>query len=234
MSVCSNAVLETQYISKSLPAPDTYTVRVFVNITFSTNCSTTDSDCEGNVELGIKAEDGRMLEVMPDNILKLDPGSQLKQFYFDIEPNRTDHFRLVLVSPGSGRCTTVTRVVVYRHECRRLRPGLAVLPTTQAPATGRVLVTSHCTENSHHAQSSQPVLECDYTGMWFNDQTMCQCNDGFYRQHSDCLGSLKPTDYRGSVYIPPPSLPSHHHRTRTWCDAPRHGRPGICGGVFSS
>ena len=200
MSVCSNAVLETQNISKGLPAPDTYTVRVFVNITFSTNCSTTESDC------GIKAEDGRMLEVMPDSILKLDAGSQLKQFYFDIEPNRTDHFRLVLVSPGSGLCTTVTRVVVYRHECRRLRPGLTVLPATQSPATGRVLVTSHCTENSHQLQGSPPnALMCDYTGMWFNDQTMCQCNDGFYRQDSDCIGSLRPTDYRGSVHIPPSS-----------------------------
>ena len=229
MSVCSNAVLVTQNISKSLPAPDTHTVRVFVNITFSTNCSTTESDC---VELHIKAEDGRMLEVMPDNVLKLDAGSQLKQFYFDIEPNRTDHFRLVLVNPGSGLCTKVTRVVVYRHECRRLRTGLTVLPATQAPATGRVPVSSYCTEYSHHAQNSQPVLECDYTGMWFNDQTVYQCNDGFYRQDSDCIGSLRPTDYRGSVYISP--LPSHHHRTRTWCDIPRHGRPGICGGVFSS
>ena len=200
MSVCSNAVLETQNISKSLPAPDTYTVRVFVNITFSTNCSTTESDC------GIKAEDGRMLEVMPDNILKLDAGSQLKQFYFDIEPNRTDHFRLALVSPGSGLCTTVTRVVVYRHECRRLPTGLTVLPATQAPATGRVSVTSHCTENSHHTQNSRPdSLVCDYTGMWFNDQTMCQCNDGFYREGTVCIGSLRPTDYRGSVYIPPSS-----------------------------
>ena len=210
MSVCSNAVLETQYISKSLPAPDTYTVKVFVNITFSTNCPTTESDCEGNVELQIKADDGRMLEVMPDNILKLDAGSQLKQFYFDIEPYRTDHFRLVLVSPGSGLCTTVTRVVVYRHECRRLRPGLTVLPATQAPATGRVPVSSYCTENSHHAQteSSQPVLECDYTGMWFNDQTVCQCNYGFYREGTVCIGSLRPTDYRGSVYIPLPPSPA--------------------------
>ena len=164
MSVCSNAVLETQNISKSLPAPDTHTVRVFVNITFSTNCPMTESDCE--VELGIRAEDGRMLEVMPDNVLKLAPGSQLKQFYFDIEPNRTDHFRLVLVSPGNGRCTTVTRVVVYRHECRRLPSGLTVLPATQAPATGAVSVTPHCTENSHHTQYSRPdSLECDYTGV---------------------------------------------------------------------
>ena len=207
MSVCSNAVLETQYISKSLPAPDTHTVRVFVNITFSTNCPTTESDC---VELHIKAEDGRMLEVMPDNVLKLDAGSQLKQFYFDIEPNRTDHFRLVLVSPGSGLCTTVTRVVVYRHECRRLHTGLTVLPATQAPATGRVPVTPHCTENSHHAQNSRPdILMCNNTGMWLNDMTVCQCNDGSYRQDSACIGSLRPTDYRGSVYIPlPPPQPS--------------------------
>ena len=209
MSVCSNAVLETQNISKSLPAPDTHTVRVFVDITFSTNCSTTESACEGSVELRIKAEDGRTLEVMPDSVLKLDAGSQLKQFYFDIEPYRTDHFRLALVSPGSGLCTTVTRVVVYRHECRRLSIGLTVLPATQAPATGRVLVTSHCTENSHHTQSSWPdALECDYTGTWFNDQTMCQCNDGSYREDSACIGSLRPTDYRGSVYIPLPPSPA--------------------------
>ena len=206
MSVCSNAVLVTQNISKSLPAPDTHTVRVFVNITFSTNCSTTESDC---VELHIKAEDGRMLEVMPDNVLKLAPGSQLKQFYFDIEPNRTDHFRLALVSPGSGLCTTVTRVVVYHHECRRLRTGLTVLPATHSPATGAVSVTSHCTENSHQLQGSQPnTLMCNNTGMWLNDQTMCQCNDGSYREDSACIGSLRPTDYRGSVYIPPTPSPA--------------------------
>ena len=192
VSSCSSASLETQEIHKSLPTADTYPVRIFVNITFSTNCST--SEC-ASTQLSVRntSSSTSTTVILPDTDLLIeDPGSDHKQFYFDVNQNEFDSFRLTLQSPDSDGCTTVSRVLVYRHECpgpERLDTGLSVLPSTQAPVNGSVPATPFCVENASPAVGSRlNELKCNSEGVWINDQTNCQCNVGFFRVENVCKG----------------------------------------------
>ena len=169
VSSCLSASLEIQEIHKSLPTADTYPVRIFVNITFSINCST--SECA--TQLSVRDTSGSSTSttvIFPDTELLIeDPGSDHKQFYFDVNQNEFDSFRLTLQSPDSDGCTTVSRVLVYRHECpgpERLDTGLSVLPSTQAPVNGSVPVTPFCVENASYIEGSLiDTLECNSEGV---------------------------------------------------------------------
>ena len=191
VSSCSSASLETQEIHKSLPTADTYPVRIFVNITFSTNCST--SECATQLSVRNISSSTSTTVILPDTDLLIeDPGSDRKQFYFDVNQNEFDSFILTLQSPDNDGCTTVSRVLVYRHECpgpERLDTGLSVLPSTQAPVNGSVPATSSCVENaSPTVESHFDTLECNNEGHWINDQTNCQCNVGLFRAGNACKG----------------------------------------------
>ena len=196
MSVCSgrsSRVLETQSINKSLPALDTYPVRVFVNITYFINCSTTESACGTNFLLQVKDDSNNTL--LEDN-LDQSNRSRVQQFHFDLIPNKTENFRLLLVSPpNSSGCIRVSRVLVYRNECpgherRPLPQPLVRRPSVQAPVNGSVSVTSsYCAENSHPGKNSNPQdLTCTAEGTWFNDGVDCECDEGFYMDGTVCRG----------------------------------------------
>ena len=199
VSVCSGTVdkvLETQIIRKDLPAPDTYPVRVFVNINYSTNCSTNNmSDCETDVFLKVKdVVNETLIEIMPENNLNKTSIFQVKQFSFDLSPNETEQFQLLLVSPPNSGCITVSRIFVYRYECpayERRPTGLVRRHPVQAPINGEVSApfSSYCAENSHPTQyDSSELLTCNAHGQWHNDQTGCQCDEGFYRDGTVCRG----------------------------------------------
>ena len=198
VSVCSGTVdkvLETQIIRKDLPAPDTYPVRVFVNINYSTNCSTSMSDCETDVFLKVKdVETETLIEIMPENNLNKTSIFHEKEFSFDLSPNETEQFQLLLVSPPNSGCITVSRIFVYRYECpghERQPTGLVRRHPFQAPISGSVPVSlsSYCAENSHPVQySNSESLRCTAEGRWINDQTNCQCDEGFYRDNTVCRG----------------------------------------------
>ena len=191
VSVCSGVgdkVLETQSINKSLPAPDTYPVRVFVNITYNiTDCPTTESDCGSNFFLRVKDDNNKTL--IEDNL----NSSDHFRVNFDLSPNQTKNFRLLLVSSQDSGCITVSRVLVYRNECpghERVPGDLVRRPSVQAPVSGSVPVTSSsCAENANYTEHSQPQdLVCTAEGKWLNDGTNCQCNQGYYKDGTVCRG----------------------------------------------
>ena len=180
--------LQTQFINKTLPAPNTYPVRIFVNITYSfMDCPR--PKCDDNFELLLAnypyhgtsysyGEDG----IMPDNSIQNTSGvsSGTKQFFFDSE---TSVARIFLALRSYDACVTVSRVLVYRYECPghdRLSTGLERRPATQAPVNGSVPVTPHCAENSHFTDISAPHhLVCTSKGTWENELTHCECNTGY-------------------------------------------------------
>ena len=176
--------LQTQFISKSLPAPDTYPVTIFVEITIVTGtCS--GPDCNDNFELQVshvisgepKKYSGN--GIRPDRYIPLN-FSRTKRFSFDSQTNSSGfHIRL----EADNACVTVSRVLVYRYECPghdRLPTGLARRPATQAPSTGFVLATPYCAENSHFSDISiENTMTCQYNGTWRNDQSHCVCDEGY-------------------------------------------------------
>ena len=196
VSVCSGTVdkvLETQIIRKDLPAPDTYPVRLFVNINYSTNCSTSMSDCETDVFLKVKdVVNDTLIEIMPESNLNKTSSFQEKQFSFDLRPNETEQFQLLLVSPPNSGCITVSRIFVYRYECPGQPIDLVRRHPVQAPISGEVPAPfpSYCAENSHHTHGSSESLRCTAEGRWMSDQTNCQCDEGFYQDNDVCSRGL--------------------------------------------
>ena len=206
VAVCSRSegskLLLIQIIDKSLPAPDEYPVRVFVNISYSfmgcppgSSGTGQGSNCDLEFELQFaETTDNQVFEsdIMPDNYIHDNDDGEI-QLYFDLNTNKNEQFRLALVSRPNATCVTVSRVLVYRYECpdnERQSVGLTRRPATQAPVTGVVSATPECVENSDHAEHSRPeLLVCTAKGGWQNDLTLCVCNDGYYRERDICRGT---------------------------------------------
>ena len=197
VAVCTggrgNKWLQIQHINKSVPAPDNYPVRVFVNITYSFMTCPEGRDCDHDFELLISRNyeqytgDG----IMPDRHIRDTTASGTQHFYFDVGVDEGG-FNLALKSRRKGVCVTVSRVLVYRHECLGLKQqtaGLTRRPATQAPVNDTVSVIPYCAEHSHHAEFSMPqTLRCTAEGVWENDLTVCECDWGYYRDGVVCKG----------------------------------------------
>ena len=203
VTVCSGEPgdkwLKTQYINKSLPAPDKYPVRVFVNITYS-SLTCPRMMCDGDFELRIAHSDMNDYSkdgIMPTHEIPYSPdtaASVKEHFYFDLS-EAEDGFYLGLKSRPKGVCVNVSRVLVYRYECpgqEKQSVGLTRRPTTQAPVSGAVFAIPGCAENSNHSNVSKPEgLLCTFKGNWLNDDTHCVCDIGYSRDGDKCEGILQ-------------------------------------------
>ena len=56
--------------------------------------------------------------------------------------------------------------------------GLVHYPTTIAPASGSVTVTTQCADNAHRTSSSLSV-SCTSSGSWSGTTPQCQCDTGY-------------------------------------------------------
>ena len=188
--------LRTQHINKSLPTPDVYPVRVFVNITYSMTCSN-ETDCESDIELqvGLPNTSQTLMPhagdyiIMPDNHHLLDTtASGTQQFYFDLNEG-VDIFVLTLISHSNDTCVNVSRVLVYRHECPQQSIGLTHLPAIQAPISEAVSIFPCCVENSYFSSQGRSVLvpQCTAEGKWSNDYEYCYCNMKYFRDGDGCI-----------------------------------------------
>ena len=56
--------------------------------------------------------------------------------------------------------------------------GLVHYPTTLAPASGTLSVTTQCADNAHRTSSSLTVT-CSSSGIWGGQTPQCQCDSGY-------------------------------------------------------
>ena len=183
--------LQTQFINKSLPAPDTYPVRIFIDITYSFT-EYPKQGCE--VELHVENHperfsygNGVIRHIESTN----ETFNGTKKFNFDSSTLSTG-FNLTLISREG--CVTVSRVLVYRYECpghdRQPTLDLGRRPATQAPVTGFEPVTSYCTENSNFTgRPAVRMLMCSSSGHWVGSLLPCQCDVGYSRNKNICEGN---------------------------------------------
>jgi hypothetical protein len=193
--MCAESIGEkwvmTQKIEKKLPASDLYSVRIYLNITYSF------LDCEKCDDEGLQlkiahytngtrysySEEG----IMPDNYInyaRQPPPSHTKRFFFDSEPPSDSFFLALKDGPGTF-CVEVSRVLVYRYECPGRQTGLAYLPASQAPVNEPVQVTPYCAENSDFSETSNPdILSCTSEGTWDDVVLQCMCDPGYTEDES--------------------------------------------------
>ena len=62
--------------------------------------------------------------------------------------------------------------------CQARTVGLVRYPTTLAPASGTLPVTTECADNAHRTSSSLSVT-CDSSGNWGGQIPQCQCDSGY-------------------------------------------------------
>ena len=63
--------------------------------------------------------------------------------------------------------------------CEAKREGLVRYPTTVAPISGSVNITTQCVDNSHKASFSLNV-SCTSSGSWSGTTPQCQCDTGYH------------------------------------------------------
>ena len=200
--------LQTQFINKSLPAPDTYPVRIYIDITYSfTECPKHGCDVELHIVNHSKSFSFGE-NIMPDNYINStnETSNGTKIFNFSSSTLSTG-FNLTLIS-GEG-CVTVSRVLVYRYECpghdRQPTVDLGRRPATQAPVRGFEPVTSYCAENSNFTgRRATRMLMCSSSGDWSGAPLPCQCDVGYSRNGNICEGkknNVRASQFHNCVYI---------------------------------
>ena len=57
--------------------------------------------------------------------------------------------------------------------------GLVRYPTTLAPASGSVTVTTQCADNAHFRSGSSLSVRCTSSGSWSGTTPVCECDTGY-------------------------------------------------------
>ena len=195
-----NNWLFTQHISKALPhtAIDSYSVRVFVNITYTFPSCSQRHNCKMEFLLHnyITNSERASLTCSQTNFFSgsnIKPSNVIRQSiaritvtdhrYFNLGTNE-DGFYLALQDVGNdnlrGTCVAISKLIIYRHECRELAVELVQFPAMQAPVSGTVSVTTLCVSNAHKSSSSL-IVSCGSDGYWGSERPECECDVGYQR-----------------------------------------------------
>ena len=59
--------------------------------------------------------------------------------------------------------------------------GLLRYPTTIAPISGAVTVTTQCADNAHMSNSTSLNVTCTSSGSWSGQIPQCQCDEGHHK-----------------------------------------------------
>ena len=57
--------------------------------------------------------------------------------------------------------------------------GLVHYPTTTAPVSGSVTVTTQCADNADIFNSTSLNVTCTSSGSWSGETPQCQCDEGY-------------------------------------------------------
>ena len=65
--------------------------------------------------------------------------------------------------------------------CEAKSEGIVRYPTTLAPVSGSVTVTTQCADNAHIINSTSLNVTCTSNGTWTGLTPHCQCDDGYHK-----------------------------------------------------
>ena len=116
----------------------------------------------------------------------LSSSTNTNTYSFILPPSSTG-FYIALQDIGS--CIALSRLKVYRNNCKSSQVGLVRYPDAPAPVSGSALnIDVSCVENAVVSGSSE--VTCGSDGTWGGQNPVCQCKCGYepYREATRCNG----------------------------------------------
>ncbi|CAI8051433.1 Ephrin type-A receptor 4 [Geodia barretti] len=98
--------------------------------------------------------------------------------------NNTLAFTLQAVQ-DIGSCIALSRLRVYRNNCKSRQVGLVLYPDAPAPVTGSANIDISCVENAVVSGSSR--VTCGSDGTWGSQSPVCQCRLGYEERQTECI-----------------------------------------------
>ena len=184
--------LFTQYISKSFDAntnnyPDD--VEILVDITYALQ------SCRSNRNPSCNTQFKLYHYITNDTQLPSTNGSGFMNkanyaSFGTVSPaatgaryTETHHFTLNYNETGfyiaiedTGTCVIVSRLLVYRHNCKSMQIGLVSYPETPAPVSGSTVINITCVDYANI--SGSPEVTCGSDGLWGPENPRCECSEG--------------------------------------------------------
>ena len=97
-------------------------------------------------------------------------------------PSSSTGFYIAAQDPGG--CITLSRMRVYRANCKNRQIRLVQYPDAPAPA-GQVNISTTCVPNADPLGS--PNVTCGSNGTWGSENPVCQCRPGYEDRTTECV-----------------------------------------------
>ena len=98
-------------------------------------------------------------------------------------PSSSTGFYIAAQDPGG--CITLSRMRVYRGNCKAQQIGLFQYPDAPAPVL-QVNISTTCVPNAEPLGS--PNFTCRSDGTWGLESPVCRCNLGYEDRNTECVG----------------------------------------------
>ncbi|CAI8036642.1 Ephrin type-A receptor 5 [Geodia barretti] len=118
-------------------------------------------------------------------------------YNFTLPPSSTGFYIAV---QDIGSCIALSRLRVYRNNCKSRQVGLVLYPDAPAPVSGSTNIDISCVENGVVSGSSR--VTCGSDGTWGPENPVCQCNCG-YEQNMGATRCNEPPSAPGSLSLSP-------------------------------
>ena len=113
---------------------------------------------------------------------------------FTLQPFQTG---LYVAIHDYGTCLGISRLRVYRNNCKGRQTGLVIFPDAPAPVDDSVNINIACVNNA--AVVGSPQVSCFSDGTWGPENPVCQCNLGYEDMGTECIGMFQFLYYVNSL-----------------------------------
>ena len=113
--------------------------------------------------------------------------TSMNTYSFTLPPSSTGFYIAV---QDIGSCLTLSRLRVYRNNCKSRKVGLVQYPSAPPP-TQPANISTTCVANADHVGSKN--VTCTSDGTWGPENPVCQCRPGYVENSAgdiQCRGKV--------------------------------------------
>ena len=197
--------LFTQHISKSFANTNNYSVEILVDITYALQSCRSNRNPPCNTrfklyryinnsqQLPSTSGFGFMNKTNYESFGTVSPAATGARYtethHFTLNSNETSFY---IAIEDTGTCVIISRLLVYRHNCKSMQIGLVKYPETAAPVSGSRNINITCVPNAGNVVNADvcgsPPVPCDSDGEWGPQNPRCECRGGYEDRVTECRG----------------------------------------------